>query len=201
MPRRYRAPKLTTTKKDTKKVDANKIQRQINKFSSQSASSYWMDFDYNRYYDPINGTYNMPADNVFELAKYQRAIGNFVKIVSGKDIPVRFSQKDDSYTDGKVVTITKNIKPQNFDVVVGLACHEAAHVLLSKFSIRTFVDMIVGDSTHWTDTNLAKTILNVIEDRRIDAYVRRVAPGYNSYYDAMYNHYFNDKNIICQMAG
>ena len=57
-------------------------------------------------------TSNCPAN--------QRAIGNFVRIVSGKNIPVRYMTRGDSYTDGKSVTIAGNIKPETFDQTVGL---------------------------------------------------------------------------------
>lgn len=37
-----------------------------------------------------------------------------------------------------------------------------------------------------------KTLMNIIEDRRIDSYIYRMAPGYRPYYDAMYTkHFFN----------
>ena len=53
----------------------------------------------------------------------KRAIGNFVRIVSGQNIPVKFPSRGDSYTDGKTVTIGI-ISMKNFDYVVGLALHE-----------------------------------------------------------------------------
>lgn len=40
-----------------------------------------------------------------------------------------------------------------------------------------------------------RTLMNVIEDRRIDSYVYRMAPGYRPYYDAMYEKYFFSKDI------
>ena len=39
------------------------------------------------------------------------------------------------------------------------------------------------------------TIMNVIEDRRIDSYMYRNAAGYRPYYDAMYTRYFLNKEI------
>jgi hypothetical protein len=39
------------------------------------------------------------------------------------------------------------------------------------------------------------TLMNLIEDRRIDSYVYKNAPGYRPYYDAMYNKYFFNKDV------
>lgn len=39
------------------------------------------------------------------------------------------------------------------------------------------------------------TLMNVIEDRRIDSYVYKNAPGYRPYYDAMYNKYFFSSDV------
>jgi len=40
-----------------------------------------------------------------------------------------------------------------------------------------------------------KTLMNIIEDRRIDSYVYRMAPGYRPYYDAMYSKYFFSSDV------
>ena len=63
----------------------------------------------------------------------QKTIGNFVRIVSGQNIPVKFPSRGDSYTDGKSVTIGANINEKNFDYVVGLALHEGSHIVHSDF--------------------------------------------------------------------
>jgi hypothetical protein len=39
------------------------------------------------------------------------------------------------------------------------------------------------------------TLMNLIEDRRIDSYVYKNAPGYRPYYDAMYTKYFFNKDV------
>ena len=58
-----------------------------------------------------------------KLAATLRAVSNFVNIVTGESIPVEYKGKD-SYTDGKSITISANIKDKNFDPTVGLALHE-----------------------------------------------------------------------------
>ena len=49
-----------------------------------------------------------PQKDHIQLAANQRAVGNFVRIVSGKNIPVKYMTRGDSYTDGKSVTIAGN---------------------------------------------------------------------------------------------
>ena len=76
------------------------------------------------------------SKNLYKLAANRRAISNFVSIVTGKNIPVRFSTKGDSYTDGETVTISSKIsEPAEFDVAVGLALHEGSHIVLSDFDL------------------------------------------------------------------
>ena len=71
--------------------------------------------------------------DVVALAGYKRAIGNFVNIVTGENIPVSFNNNDESFTDGKRVVIGSNLNEKNFDVAVGLALHEGSHIKLSDF--------------------------------------------------------------------
>ena len=72
--------------------------------------------------------------DIVALAGYKRAIGNFVNIVTGKNIPVTFNNNDESFTDGKKVVIGSNLNEKNFDVAVGLALHEGSHIKLSDFN-------------------------------------------------------------------
>ena len=37
--------------------------------------------------------------------------------------------------------------------------------------------------------------MNIVEDRRIDNYVFKSAPGYKGYYNALYERYFHSKSI------
>jgi len=116
------------------------------------ASSYWYD-DYSKsfdYYDkyseymyPTVGTAGIirESHNLYKLASVRRAISNFVQIVAGRKIPVEFATKSDSMTDGKRVILSADVN-DNFDVSVGLALHEASHILLSNFSVlRVMNDM------------------------------------------------------------
>ena len=114
-----------------------------------------------------------------KMRSYQRAVSNFVKILTKEEIPVQFAGTE-SYTNGKAITISADISNKNFDVAVGLALHEASHIVLTDFNV------IKGSGISGWQFN----ILNWVEDRRIDAYVMSNAPGYKEYYNALYRHYF-----------
>jgi hypothetical protein len=177
----------------------------VTKFSSKSASSFWYDFDTNF----KNGS----ELDLTKLAAAQRAIGNFVTIVTGKQIPVVFQSNDSSYTDGDRVVIGTKLEDKHFDPAVGLALHEGSHIALTDFSLfktsygyatSTLQDTKMadiarehgcGDLLTTSELNNIKGLLNWIEDRRIDYHVYTNAPGYRVYYEAMYNRYFNDKII------
>ena len=112
------------------------------------------------------------------LAGHKRAIGNFVRIVSGQNIPVKFPTRGDSYTDGKSVTIGANLTDKNFDVAVGLALHEGSHIKLSDFNFLKNLDtnipaeiFVLSEKKGFdrqTTLGHVKSLLNYVEDRRID---------------------------------
>ena len=132
------------------------------------------------------------------LAGHKRAIGNFVRIVSGQNIPVKFPTRGDSYTDGKSVTIGANVNEKNFDYVVGLALHEGSHIAYSDFNA-------FGDARNYSKIReyeldsskreFFRGMINYIEDRRVDNIVFRNSPGYKGYYHSLYNKYFNGKKV------
>jgi hypothetical protein len=171
--------------------------------------------DWDDYSSPVYSTYStkeLATKNLYKLAAHRRAIANFVSIVTGQSIPVKFSTKGDSYTDGKVVTISANIaEPKEFDPAVGLALHEGSHIKLSNFDLLRDLDIaihrIVGAEEYKRLDEVSKTkgvtyfigvvkdLLNYVEDRRIDNFIYKSAPGYRDYYRSMYDKYFNDPAI------
>jgi hypothetical protein len=170
-------------------------------------SSFWMgDWDDDLSYIP-KSKLDVKSDNLYKLASYKRAIGNFVSIVTNQQIPVRFTSSGDSYTDGKSVTISSKIDtPKEFDVAVGLALHEGSHIKLSDFELLSQLDSKIGsyvssdvfekaDKLGISVRLYLKMILNYVEDRRIDQYIYDTAPGYRDYYRALYDKYFNDPII------
>ena len=182
----------------------------MTKYTSYGNSSWWLnpftsksDFE-----DEFLSEKEIISKNLYKLAANRRAISNFVSIVTGKNIPVRFSTKGDSYTDGETVTISSKIsEPAEFDVAVGLALHEGSHIKLSNFKALQNLASEINKITNYGELDdLAKTkdvttlrtikdILNWVEDRRIDQFIYSSAPGYRDYYRAMYDKYFNDPLI------
>jgi hypothetical protein len=173
------------------------------RYYSKTASSFWLGDDFDTDFKRGDGV------DYTKLAATQRAIANFVNIVTGKAIPVVFQSADASYTDGESVVIGTKLDDKNFDPAVGLALHEGSHIALTDFGMfkggilsSTPMAQIVRMNgldpdmtmTH-SDFSIIKDLLNWIEDRRIDFYIYSSAPGYRMYYEAMYNKYFNDKVI------
>ena len=173
------------------------------RYYSRSASSFWLSDDFDTDFKRGDGI------DYTKLAATQRAIANFVNIVTGKSIPVVFQSADASYTDGESVVIGTKLDDKNFDPAVGLALHEGSHIALTDFNMfkggilaNTPMAQIVRmngldpDMTmQHRDFSIIKDLLNWIEDRRIDFYIYTSAPGYRMYYEAMYDKYFNDKVI------
>ena len=174
--------------------------------SKYNNSSFWYDD-----FDTDDIIVNQLSDkekkslDLYKLASSKRAISNFVNIVTNESVPVKFKERGgDSYTDGKSVVIGSRItEPKDFDVAVGLALHEGSHIKLSDFKLLHDIYNLVP--THVKDgaikkgvTNsieVVKNLWNYVEDRRIDNFVFKSAPGYRDYYRKMYDKYFNDKLI------
>lgn len=234
------------------------------KVNNSQYSSYWFDEDdysVSNYQHSFDGTdladdaedakleaeQFRKAERMIELLKlgaFMRSCGNFVRILTGRDdINVRYEDGDNSYTDGKTVTLSSKVE-NNFDSTVGLALHEASHIVLTNFDLlkKLFEDPKVrkqyitdemvqrvlklnpkiekwnwfklfgkdkgsiypmfhpntGPARQAAEVFLVlqfKDVLNWVEDRRIDNYVYRSAPGYRGYYESLYNRYFLSDEI------
>ena len=149
-------------------------------------AAYWMDL---KQFDD--------KDPVF-LAKVQKGITNFVRILTEKDIPVEYATTGDSMTDGKTVYIASNLKEDTIDYTVGLALHEASHVLLTDFS---YLKREKGKllEVKWNipkeDLDNVFTLINFVEDKRIDNFIYSTAPGYQFYYEELYRKSFYNKIV------
>ena len=137
--------------------------------------------------------------SAFELVSYQRSISNFIEILTGFNIPVTYATKGDSKTDGKFVVISSDINKNTLDSVVGLALHEASHILLTNFDyVRKFtkkLNELTRNSIPPEDVSMCFLLFNFVEDRRIDYFVYSTSPGYRTYYDKMYERYFFSENV------
>ena len=162
---------------------------------SKNYSSFWFD-DRKTEIDSILAnldgdaevTKPKPQKDHVTLASHKRAIGNFVRIVSGQNVPVKFMSRGDSFTDGKSVTISGTINEKNFDHVVGLALHEGSHIVYSDFdlfaSVRNMRQLRNWDLTS-DRMEFFRNMINYIEDRRIDNIVFTSSPGYKGYYHTL----------------
>ena len=142
--------------------------------------------------------------DLYKLASSKRAISNFVNIVTNESIPVKFKERGDSYTDGKSVVIGSKIQePKDFDVAVGLALHEGSHIKLSDFKLLNNLYNLIPNHLSegaikkgiYNTQEIVKNLWNYVEDRRIDNFVFKSAPGYRDYYRKMYDKYFNSKLV------
>ncbi len=173
-------------------------------------SSFWMDRDWNTrstsIFDDEVEVNTKPKTDLVALAGYRRAISNFVTIVTGEsDIKVKFNSNDESYTDGKTVTIGSKLDGKLFDPSVGLALHEGSHIKLSDFEFLKNLTFNIpkeyierGFKKGFSESEVVvniKYLLNYVEDRRIDNYVFSTSPGYKGYYHSMYDKYFYSKII------
>ena len=193
-------------------------------YNNYGNSSFWL--DNNSDVDVLTGLKRESGKDLVQLAAYKRAIANFVQIVTGKSIPVKFQGKE-SYTDGQEVTIGANLKDDNFDIAVGLALHEGSHISITDFEIIKALannkDNILKDQIELVNnyysgpdgpfdtesenydargyiTKKVKDLLNIVEDRRIDYFIFKNSPGYKGYYHAMYDKYFNAKIVTKALA-
>ena len=173
-------------------------------------SSFWMEDKWDTA-SKFSGTSHQlsSSSNILTLIKltnYRRAITNFVKIITKQDIPVVWYGSD-SFTDGKSICLTTDIKDSNFDVTVGLALHEASHITLTDFDILNRMRNGQCESLNILQAQYAdhlsipfiftvvRDLLNWVEDRRIDHYVFSTSPGYKAYYHKLYDHYWNSDSI------
>ena len=163
---------------------------------------YWLNVDNYKSNDSAIFTIDL-----IRLASVRKSISNFIKILTRRNIPVQFNKTYNNFNlDNKEIYISANIKTKNdYDVVVGLALHEAAHSLKTDFDVLkvAFLNiphklLVLSDSKNITRASIEKfihTVWNVIEDRYIDNYIYNKAPGYRGYYSSLYNRYINCEEV------
>ena len=179
-----------------------------------SYSSFWLDSSITEDLNDDMTTVEKKSADLMKLMAYKRSIRNFVNIVTGQNIPVTFDGRgDDSFTDGKSVTISAKLDDKEFDPVVGLALHEGSHIALTDFdtltqlrngNLPTTIDKDYLYNKYGVDndwdlmliiSNNLKSLLNYVEDRRIDNHIYTSAPGYRGYYESMYDKYFHSRVV------
>ena len=169
--------------------------------SGYSTSNYWLkDSIFEKKQSLFEATPSLEKESKhdhYQLAQYQRAISNFVRILTGRsDISVKYNTGgSDNYTDGKTITLSPNIKEKEFDTAVGLALHEASHIVHTDF--KAWSDYLEGiQLKDQNEYNVRKMLANLVEDLYIDAMTYKSAPGYRGYYSSLYQKFFGDKKIV-----
>ena len=132
----------------------------------QQGSAYWLK----------NQDSQQSHFNLLELASTQRAVTNYVKILTGREIPVEFvDPRGDSMTDGESIEIASRINHKNVDEVVGLALHEASHCLLTDFKILKKLGNVIlsNDSYKHLFPNNDHVFLMTNRESKLNAKVER----------------------------
>lgn len=183
-------------------------------------SKYWL-----RHNVPnLSRMRSVAYSDILDYVKALRSIGTFVHILTGKNIPVTIATDGASYTDHKTVRIGANIEnfdatvgialhegshivktdPKYFISPMGISESDAT-LIYRPTAIRSDVQKtinMVAAKYNITDeqafkyvTERLKTLANLFEDWRIDAWQYKEAPGYRGYYEALYKMVFEDPNI------
>ena len=196
--------------KSFKHFNPMKLRDKYTANKTNNYSSFWMDTDWDTrntsIFDEDTEVEGKPKIDLVALSGYRRAISNFVTIVTGEsNIKVTFNSNDESYTDGKTVTIGSKMDDKTFDPSVGLALHEGSHIKLSDFDF--LKNLSFNIPTQYKEKGFKKgfnegevlvhlkNLLNYVEDRRIDNYIFTTSPGYKGYYHSMYEKYFYSKIV------
>jgi len=180
----------------------------MSNYSDFWLKDYDIDWDFSDDSDmvDVSSSDTQATADLIRLSSARRAISNYVTILTGKSIPVMFNDRNVSCTDGEVVYIGSDVnKKNNFDVAVGLALHEASHIVYSDMQLYKDLYSNVPRSIYNLTEPLniskeevaefCKMTFNYIEDRFIDYCIYKSAPGYRGYYQSLYDKYFNSKVI------
>jgi hypothetical protein len=157
----------------------------MNNATKNILSKWWL---------PQDIAYNINNDSKALLYyKIQQSIKNFINIISGKNnITVVYNALNTSYsTKDTIVLDSKLILNNKFDVSVGLALHEASHILLSDYTYLAYNELneYLHSNGIFMEYDDVHPIINIIEDRRVDAYIIYHNKGYIDYYKALYNEF------------
>ncbi len=172
---------------------------------SQNYSDWWLDDITKRSVRKARNGKSQSEKDLAALASVKRSIAQFVHILTGKRLRVKFKEEGkESFTDGETVVVSSDIGPETYDQTVGIALHEGSHIVKTDFYIfKNIEDYIPSHIEDLADKKFGETefleqvlhkILNYVEDRRIDNWVFSTSPGYKGYYHSMYEaHWHNEK--------
>lgn len=169
-------------------------------------SRYWLDSSIFTMEDEDDSNTSLGPDlgKMMRLAAVRRGIANFVQILTQKAIPVVFSNGKNSYTDGKEIVIAADEDPTKFDPMVGLALHEASHVLLSDFDfIKSVFGLRNGNITYWSGKRWGMPVLTSMLHPALASILKKYdTHGHDYHYEyshtgnAMLDHIKDIMNIL-----
>lgn len=193
---------MVSIKKNTQTINNKNTMSTVKTNKKQTKptySSFWLDnffdSDYISVFDTDAGNTREAAKKIrlFRLIEHQRVISNFVRIFTQRnDITVKFNHTNskDSYTNGKHVVLSAKISSDTFDSAVGLALHEAAHILYTDFTVLNDKFENTLPIKYNDHLDYIFRLFNIIEDLFVNTKIYEVAPGYRGYCKAFIDEYY-----------
>lgn len=143
-------------------------------------SNFWLGdekFDFN----PKEDFDAWDTESLIKLASFKRAVAGFVRIVTGKPIPVVFNAGEQSFTQGSVVVISAKLEHNQIDTAVGVACHEGTHVAITDFQLHPFMPVYEKVIAKFASAGATAINVDVLERELLLA-----SPGLRSDRDLQY---------------
>ena len=130
---------------------------------NESLTKYWLG----------DGVNSITSESLIKLASHRRAIANMIRIITKKNIPVKFNLIDKSFMTKNIVVISARVTGNSYDSNVGLALHEGTHVAFSDLGIVGNIGIFISKEQREKVTKLGilmpvwlkfvSTILNIVE--------------------------------------
>lgn len=159
--RRYKAPaEIKTGKKTVFSSEPMSLKKARIILSNASESKFWM--------DSLNiDLASNPLPEFIYSTYLLKMTTNFVKLTCGRDIDVKFdSQISTGGTDFKTIKLSANI--ENPDSTIGLALHEASHILhTSPGSLTAAINSSINCSSLLGEMLYTSEYIQVAKDRRL----------------------------------
>ena len=145
----------------------------------------------------LNG-FVKPDTSEAEVREIHKLCSNRANILAdGKNIVFTLNAKEETAkTDGRKVTVGTKVLDESSksfsekaDIMLGLTTHEMAHIIHSSFA-----------HLKKCQNNFHKSILNVLEDERIEYLLCEEFPGYASNIAKVKQYFFDEKYLVEEAA-
>lgn len=157
--------------------------------------------------DSLKQLYQKEMEYASAMSKMIGKIKNYTRSLVNRSIPIvlRTHETEGGRTDGKEICITGDVTKGNYESVIGIALHEASHILLTDFTtIEAFAELARSWPYNTTDPESTKDFLVrtffeqksvYITSRETDSVLvlrnrSDVEPTYRFMYDSLV-HYLN----------